>query len=90
VAAALVGTFLGILLCYGFIGPMASNLSKIADEEGHYFQVLRSCMLSFVKGAPPIIAVEMGRRMAPGHVRPGFVELEKLCRNKQPQVAAAA
>jgi chemotaxis protein MotA len=89
VAAALVGTFLGILLCYGFVGPMASNLAKIADEENHYFQALRACMLSFVKGAPPIIAVEMGRRMAPGHVRPGFLELEKRCRTKQPQAAAA-
>jgi chemotaxis protein MotA len=90
VAAALVGTFLGILLCYGFIGPMAANLAKIADEENHYYHVLRACMLSFIKGAPPIIAVEMGRRMAPGHVRPGFVELEKRCRAKGGAAAPAA
>jgi chemotaxis protein MotA len=92
VAAALVGTFLGILLCYGFIGPMAANLAKISDEESHYYHVLRACMLSFIKGAPPIIAVEMGRRSAPGHVRPGFIELEKRCRAKSaaPTEAPAA
>jgi chemotaxis protein MotA len=88
VAAALVGTFLGILLCYGLVGPVASNLAKLADEEKSYYQVLRVCILSFVKGTPPIVAVELGRRSVPGHVRPTFQELEKLCRNK-PVLAAA-
>lgn len=50
VAAALVGTFLGILLCYGMIGPIASNLSKIVDEEHAYYHCLRVVMLSFIKG----------------------------------------
>ncbi len=82
VAAALVGTFLGILLCYGFIGPVAANLSKVADEEHAYYQALRVCIMAFVKGTPPIVAVEMARRVTPLHVRPGFQELEKLCRQK--------
>ncbi|MGD0496982.1 MAG: flagellar motor stator protein MotA [Bryobacteraceae bacterium] len=90
VAAALVGTFLGVLLCYGLVGPVASNLAKTADEENSYYQVLRVCMMSFIKGTPPIMAVEMGRRAVPGHVRPTFLELEKLCRNRQPQAAAPA
>lgn len=89
VAAALVGTFLGVLLCYGLVGPLASNMSKIADEEKAYYHVLRVAMISFIKGISPIVAVEMGRRAAPGHVRPGFQELEKLCRKKEPQAAAA-
>src|SRR6266700_1714951 len=71
VAAALVGTFLGILLCYGLIGPLASNMGKIAEEEGAYMRVLRAVIISFLKGSAPIMAVEAGRRSIPGHVRPG-------------------
>jgi chemotaxis protein MotA len=84
VAAALVGTFLGILLCYGFVGPVAANMAKLAGEEKSYYQVLRVCIMSFIRGTPPIVAVEMGRRLIPGHVRPTFHELEILCRNKPP------
>jgi len=90
VAAALVGTFLGILLCYGFVGPIASNMSKTADEEDAYYHVLRVAIASFVIGLAPILAVEIGRRATPGQVRPGFQELEKLCRKKGPEIAAAA
>jgi chemotaxis protein MotA len=89
VAAALVGTFLGILLCYGLVGPLAASMSKTADEERAYYHVLRVCMSSFVKGLPPIMAIEMGRRAIPGHVRPAFVEVESTCRNRPVQAAAA-
>jgi chemotaxis protein MotA len=74
--------FLGILLCYGLLGPIASNMSKIADEEQSYYHVLRVCMMAFVKGVAPIMAVEVARSSVPGHVRPKFQELESLCRNK--------
>jgi chemotaxis protein MotA len=80
VAAALVGTFLGILLCYGFVGPMASNLAKLSDDEHAFYLVMRVLMLAFLKGISPIMAVEIGRRAIPGHVRPSFQELEKTCR----------
>jgi chemotaxis protein MotA len=90
VAAALVGTFLGILMCYGFLGPMAANMSKTADDENSYYHVLRVCMMAFIKGLAPILAVEVGRRAVPGHVRPSFQELEKLCRSKGAAAAAAA
>ena len=90
VAAALVGTFLGILLCYGFVGPLAANMAKIADEESAYYQVLRVAMMAFIKGTPPIVAVEFGRRAIPGHVRPTFQELENVCRNKGAARGAAA
>jgi chemotaxis protein MotA len=90
VAAALVGTFLGILLCYGLLGPIASNMSKIADDENSYYHVLRVCMMAFIKGLAPILAVEVGRRAVPGHVRPSFQELEKLCKNKAVAASAAA
>jgi chemotaxis protein MotA len=81
VAAALVGTFLGILLCYGFVWPMAANMSKAADEERAYLGVLKVVVISFLKGTAPIMAVEAARRAIPGHVRPTFAELEKACKS---------
>jgi len=81
VAAALVGTFLGILLCYGLVGPIASSMVKLADEEHAFLYVLRVLMISFLKGTAPIMAVEVARRAVPGHVRPSFRELETLCRH---------
>ena len=89
VAAALVGTFLGILLCYGLFGPLASNMAKTADDEKAYLYVIRVSITAFNKGLPPILAVEVGRRAVPGHVRPLFQELEKLCRNRTPETVAA-
>jgi len=82
VASALVGTFLGILLCYGLVGPLASNMSKTVEEEQSYYHVLRVMMLAFIKGTSPILAVEMGRRAIPAHSRPDFFEVEKACREK--------
>jgi len=80
VAAALVGTFLGVLLCYGLVGPVAANMTKAAEEEHAFLSVLRVLIISFLKGSAPIMAVEMARRAIPGHVRPSFQELEKACR----------
>jgi chemotaxis protein MotA len=82
VAAALVGTFLGILLCYGVAGPLASNMAKSADEHNCYLHVLRVLLLSFLKGAAPMIAIEMARRAIPAHVRPSFDEMEKHCKGQ--------
>ena len=80
--AALVGTFLGILLCYGLVGPIAANMTKATEEEHAFLYVMRVLMVSFLKGTAPIMAVEMARRAVPGHVRPTFQELEKACRDK--------
>ncbi len=90
VAAALVGTFLGILLCYGVAGPLSSNMAKTADEHNGYLHVLRVLLLSFLKGSAPIIAIEMGRRAIPAHVRPSFDEMEKRCKNQAAAETAAA
>jgi chemotaxis protein MotA len=89
VAAALVGTFLGILMCYGFIGPLTSNMTKIADDEHAFLYVLRVAMISFLNGTAPVMAVEVARRAIPGHVRPSFKELEAACRGGSAAGAAA-
>jgi chemotaxis protein MotA len=90
VAAALVGTFLGILLCYGVVGPLASMVTKMIDEEHAYYHVLRVTMLSYLKGMPPSLAVEVARRAVPEHVRPSFQEFEKACRQRETLVETTA
>src|SRR5438132_1077102 len=92
VAAALVGTFLGILLCYGLFGPLAAAMSKINDAEAEYYTVLRVALISFIKGFPPILAVETARRSIPSACRPTFSEMEKNCKSgaaAAPPAAAA-
>ncbi len=88
VAAALVGTFLGILLCYGLVGPLGANMRKMAEEQNEYLHVLRVLLLSFLKGAAPMIAIEMGRRAIPAYVRPSFDEMEKSCKQRNDSTAA--
>jgi chemotaxis protein MotA len=82
VAAALVGTFLGILLCYGLIGPISQNMNKAAEDEHAYYQVLRVMIVAFIKGTAPSMAVEIGLRAIPGHVRPTFQAAEKRMKEK--------
>lgn len=88
VAAALVGTFLGILMCYGLIGPVAARMAKLAEEEREYWHVLRVAMIAFMKGTAPLLAAEMGRRAVPGAIRPTFQEFEKACKSVNASAAA--
>jgi len=78
IGAALVGTFLGVLLCYGFVGPLASNLENQAMERQTYFSVIRAVIAGAARGATPLIAVEFGRRAIPETLRPSFTELEGM------------
>ncbi|KJU82249.1 flagellar motor stator protein MotA [Candidatus Magnetobacterium bavaricum] len=80
IGAALVGTFLGVLLCYGFVGPIANVLELKAKEEEVYFHVIRVALVAFVGGAAPQMAVESGRRAIPSSERPSFTELEESIR----------
>jgi len=92
VAAALVGTFLGILLCYGFLGPVAAHIKKHSDSEGEYLTCLRMALLASMKGLSPILALEAARRAIPHHVRPSFQEMDKAIRKapETPVTEAAA
>ena len=80
IGAALVGTFLGVLLCYGFVGPMAKNMEGSAAEELQYLAVLKMAIVAFVGGAAPQVAVEFGRRVVPAVDKPAFVEVEEALR----------
>ncbi len=77
VAAALVGTFLGILLSYGFVQPLATNVDLAAEEEGRMFEAIKAGVVAFAKGMQPLIAVEFARRTIFQDHRPTFQEMEK-------------
>ena len=82
VAAALVGTFLGILLAYGMIGPFAKAIEVRQRAEGQYMQCIRTALLSFARGDAPMTCVEFARRNIEPVDRPSFAELETLTRKK--------
>jgi chemotaxis protein MotA len=83
VAAALVGTFLGIIGCYGFIGPLAASLNHRTNDMKQYLGCMKHALLSFHKGVAGVIAVEFARRTLYAEVRPGFSELEKACNDSK-------
>jgi chemotaxis protein MotA len=83
IGAALVGTFLGVLMCYGFVGPVAKNLENIAGEDREYLTVLKAALLSFVNTPSPQVAVEFARRVVPGELRPSFLELEAVIKKSK-------
>jgi chemotaxis protein MotA len=83
VGAALVGTFLGILLAYGFIGPTATALERIGKEEGQFYTTIKTCIIAMVQGYPPQVAIEFGRKATPGYLRPKFKELEDHLRGRK-------
>lgn len=76
VAVALVGTFLGILLSYGFVQPLATNIDLANDEEGRVFEVIKAGIVATAKAYNPIIAIEFARRVIPQDNRPSFEEME--------------
>jgi chemotaxis protein MotA len=82
IGAALIGTFLGVLLSYGFVGPIATNLESQAEENAVPLQVVKVALVAFVGGSAPQMAVEFGRRAVADKEKPTFDELEKIVRGK--------
>jgi len=80
VAAALSGTFLGVLLAYGFVGPMGGALEHLLASEGRFYHFLKASVVAFAKGFPPIVAVEFSRREIYSDERPSFSEMEAACK----------
>lgn len=76
VAAALVGTFLGILLAYGFIQPLAAKMESNIAAEGKYLEVIKAGMIAFSKGLSPKVCLEYARRTVPPELRPDFSEMD--------------
>jgi len=78
VGAALVGTFLGILFAYGFVGPMGNAMAAQQEEDAKLFECAKVCIMATLNGYTPQIAVEFGRKALFSHVRPTFIELEEF------------
>lgn len=83
IGAALVGTFLGVLMCYGFVGPLAANMEARAKEHHNVLNVIKTALLSTVGGGSPAVALEFARRAIPPNERPTFEELEEAMRGKK-------
>jgi chemotaxis protein MotA len=76
VGAALIGTFLGVLLCYGFIGPIAGKITSDIEDSGRYLSVIKAAMVALQRGAPPLVCVEFARRSIYPVERPSFEEMD--------------
>ncbi|MAT57497.1 MAG: flagellar motor stator protein MotA [Melioribacteraceae bacterium] len=83
VAAALVGTFLGVLLSYGFVNPLATNIEHQIEGNVRYLETIKAAVVAYAKGNPPIVAVEIARRTIYSDARPTFSELENFLRGKE-------
>lgn len=77
IGGALVGTFLGVFLAYGMVGPFAARLKTVLDDEIHFYRLIREVLVANLYQHPPQICIEVGRQNAPGHNRPSFSELEE-------------
>ncbi|OFZ10771.1 MAG: flagellar motor stator protein MotA [Bdellovibrionales bacterium RBG_16_40_8] len=76
VGAALIGTFLGVLMCYGFIGPIGAKISSDIEDQGRILSVIKAALVALQRGAPPIVCVEFGRRSIFPSERPTFEEMD--------------
>ena len=81
IGAALVGTFSGILVAYGFVLPMASNLEAAYNAEHHYFMCMKMGLMGHMQGYAPQVSVEFARKVLPDEYRPSFAELEEITQN---------
>jgi chemotaxis protein MotA len=77
IGGALVGTFMGVLIAYGFVGPIANGLKAIYEAEGKYFQCIKVALLAHLNGYAPSVSVEFARKALYSHVRPSFYEVEE-------------
>jgi chemotaxis protein MotA len=77
IGSALVGTFMGVFLAYGIVGPLASRLKAIVDEDALFYHVIRDVLVAHLHGNAAQISVEIGRGSVPSTAQPNFQELEE-------------
>lgn len=87
IGAALVGTFLGVFLAYGLVGPFAARVKSVIEEDAHFSQLIREVLIANLHRHPPNICIEVGRQNTPHHVRPTFSDLEEALRNLKQEAA---
>ena len=87
IGGALVGTFLGVFLAYGLVGPFATKLKAVVEEDSQFYQIIREVLVANLHSHPPTICIEVGRQNTPGHCRPSFNELEEAIKALRQEAA---
>lgn len=87
IGGALVGTFLGVFLAYGMVGPFATKVATVVEEEQHFYHLIREVLVANLHSHPPNICVEVGRQNTPGHLRPTFSEVEEALKDAKAEAA---
>jgi len=80
IGSALVGTFLGVFLAYGLMGPFAARVKQVVEDDAHFYQLIREVLVANLHRHPANICIEVGRQNTPHHLRPGFGDLEEALR----------
>jgi chemotaxis protein MotA len=87
IGGALVGTFLGVFLAYGIVGPFAARVKAVVEEDAHFYGLIREVLVANLHSHPANICIEVGRQNTPHHVRPGFTDLEDALRALKQEAA---
>ena len=87
IGGALVGTFLGVFLAYGFVGPFAGKVKAVIEEDAHFHQLVREVLVANLHAHAPNICIEVGRQNMPGHHRPSFAEIEEALKSTKQSAA---
>lgn len=87
IGGALVGTFLGVFLSYGIVGPFATRVKTVVEEDDHFYQLIREVLVANLYSHPANICIEVGRQNTPHALRPSFADLEQALRNLKADAA---
>lgn len=87
IGGALVGTFLGVFLAYGFVGPFSARLASIAEEDAHFYELIREVLVANLHHHTADMCIEVGRQNTPGHVRPTYPDLEEALKSLKREAA---
>ncbi|MBN2906239.1 MAG: flagellar motor stator protein MotA [Rhodobacteraceae bacterium] len=87
IGGALVGTFLGVFLAYGLVGPFSTKLRAVIEEDGHFYHLIREVLVANLYNHPPTICIEVGRQNTPGHSRPSYTDLEEALKAAKQEAA---
>ncbi|WP_101067133.1 flagellar motor stator protein MotA [Roseovarius salinarum] len=87
IGGALVGTFLGVFLAYGLVGPFAGKLKAVVEEDGHFYQLIREVLVANLHNHSTNLCIEVGRQNTPSHYRPAFSELEDALKSVKQEAA---
>lgn len=87
IGGALVGTFLGVFLAYGLVGPFAEKIKTVTQEDGHFYHLIREVLVANLHNHATNICIEVGRQNTPGHCRPSFSDLEEALKGLKQEAA---